>query len=197
MSHLQPNCDGFPTGSDSGGPVATSPTSEEVSDRAIARFWAKVDKDNGPVHPTLGRCWIWTGARNAAGYGHAHVGADQGLAHVIAFELVVGPVPPGLELDHLCRNRPCVNPTHVEPVTHRQNLLRGETIPALNAAKTHCPKGHEYTEANTYRQKSGSRMCRACVWRNPATRKACGRCGALGHNRRTCSSPAGEMAVAT
>jgi len=84
------------------------------------------------------------------------------VAHRISYELLKGDIPEGLDLDHLCRNRGCVNPDHLEPVTRKENLLRGNTIPAKHARKTHCPQGHEYTKGNTFISKSGSRHCRKC-----------------------------------
>lgn len=85
-------------------------------------------------------CWLWKGA-TACGYGYFR----HRPAHRFAYELYRGPIPEGLQLDHLCRVRSCVNPSHLEAVTQGVNLHRGETIAARNAAKTHCPKGHEYT----------------------------------------------------
>lgn len=125
------------------------------------RFWDKVDKS--------GDCWEWT-AYKLQGYGRFGVGGrrENGgrivYAHRWAYEALVGPIPDGLTLDHLCRNRACVNPDHLEPVTGATNSLRGESPAAVNARKTNCPKGHEYTAENiTYGGYSGrERRCRAC-----------------------------------
>lgn len=129
------------------------------------RFWAKVDKDGPvPVHrPDLGPCWVWTAGRFDSGYGAFGIGGGKLLrAHRYAYEQVVGPIPAGLVLDHLCRNHPCVNPAHLEPVTDQENLLRGTGAPARNARKTHCKHGHEFTPENTHLDKDGYRACRAC-----------------------------------
>lgn len=111
-------------------------------------------------------CWPWQGYVNAAGYGLFHLTSQRRQnAHRAVYEALVGPIPEGLVLDHLCRVRNCVNPAHLEPVTNHENLMRGDTIPARNAAKTHCPQGHPYVEANIrYRMQLGSatRRCRAC-----------------------------------
>lgn len=105
--------------------------------------------------------WLWT-ASLIRGYGQFRVNHRPAYAHRYAYEHLVGPVPEGLELDHLCRVRRCVNPDHLQPVTHRQNVLRGDSPTADNAVKTHCPTGHPYDEANTYRRDDGHRKCRAC-----------------------------------
>mgnify|MGYP001599849985 CR=1 FL=1 len=132
---------------------------------AAQNFWAKVDK-NGPVPdyaPHLGPCWIWTAFIRSAGYAHVSWDGQTRDGHLIAYELTIGPVPEGLELDHLCRVRRCVNPLHLEPVTRAENLRRSPiTFVAINLAKTHCPQGHPYDEANTYRTRDGGRVCRAC-----------------------------------
>ena len=130
------------------------------------RFWPKVDRD-GP-----NGCWSWLGARDQKGYGQIQRGGRGGgrvRAHQVAYELVVGPVPDGLQLDHLCRNPNCVNPAHLEPVTGRENVLRGRTIVAAKAAQTHCHRGHELTEANIYRppKRPNSRHCRQCIRERP------------------------------
>lgn len=143
---------------------------------AEVRFWRKVNKA-GPIpecRPDLGSCWLWTGYLDANGYGWINVGGRAGkeiLAARFGYELLFGPIPEGLEPDHLCRLPACVNPFHLEPVTHRVNMLRGNTIAARNAAVTHCPHGHEYNELNTYRQKDGSRYCRPCHYARERRRK--------------------------
>jgi hypothetical protein len=84
-------------------------------------------------------------------------------SHRIAYQLLVGPIPDGLVLDHLCRNRACCNPRHIEPVSQRENLMRGETVCASHAIKTHCINGHAFDEANTYIDREGKRKCRECM----------------------------------
>lgn len=120
------------------------------------------------VNPITG-CWEWTGAKNDQGYGMLceQRGSRQLRAHRVVYEAVKGPIPEGLELDHLCRNRQCVNPTHLEAVTHQVNAQRGNA--GRNwAAKTHCPSGHPYDEDNTHRYK-GRRFCKACCNRRLRT----------------------------
>ena len=119
------------------------------------RFWSKVDKSSD--------CWIWTAARYPSGYGVFVV--KHGVlrpAHRIAYLLTHGAIPDGLELDHLCRNRLCVNPDHLEPVTHQVNCLRGESPSANHARRTSCVNGHPFDERNTHIRPDGSRKCRAC-----------------------------------
>ncbi len=129
------------------------------------RFWSKVDKA-GPVppgRPGLGPCWVWAASRNPHGYGR--FGSEK--AHRVAYVLVRGPIPAGLELDHVCRNTSCVNPLHLEAVTHAVNVARGrlgETNAARGAAQTHCKRGHVFDSKNTSRiSASGRRSCRTCV----------------------------------
>lgn len=131
------------------------------------RFWSKVDK-HGPLPtwaPFLGPCWLWTKTL-ADGYGQFIADGNRRVgAHIYTYELLVGPVPVGHELDHLCRVRACCNPNHVEPVTDAENKARSPLMnmdgPNANRVKTHCPAGHAYDEANTYRYRGG-RYCRAC-----------------------------------
>jgi hypothetical protein len=129
------------------------------------RFWPKVNKD-GPVpqhRPDLGPCWLWTAATDRDGYGRFNIGGRViRAAHQVAYSLCVGPVPPGLELDHLCRVHGCVNPDHLEPVTTKENGRRGYGAPGIRARQTACIHGHPFDEANTYRAPNGTRACRRC-----------------------------------
>lgn len=122
------------------------------------QFWSKVIK-RGP-----NECWGWRGD-HSSGYGverrQCNGVRSRHVAHRIAYEFVIGPVPDGLELDHLCRNRGCVNPAHLEAVTHAENSHRAPWFQD-RMARTHCPKGHEYTAENTRIKKNGGRWCRAC-----------------------------------
>jgi hypothetical protein len=123
-------------------------------------------------------CWLWTGHRRGdRGYGGIKIDGKEYYAHRVVYEFFVGPIPEGLELDHICHNtdatcpggatclhRRCVNPDHLEPVTHRVNDLRGKSFAAANAAKTHCPQGHPYAGRNVYiNAASGGRVCRTCL----------------------------------
>ena len=132
-----------------------------------ARFWSKVQKD-GPND-----CWLWIGARKTGGYGSFMVFCDKrrGIAqfanaHRVSYELVKGPIPSGLTLDHLCRNTSCVNPEHLEAVSMAVNVLRGTGVSAINAAKTHCPKGHPFdlinTGYSTHYKNGRLRYCKTC-----------------------------------
>jgi len=113
---------------------------------------------------TADGCWPWAGRLSSNGYGLMGNGSGRALyAHRVVYERLVGPIPSGLCLDHLCRNPPCVNPAHLEPVTIAENTMRGFGPLANNARKTACPAGHPYDEQNTLRlAKSGWRECRVC-----------------------------------
>lgn len=122
----------------------------------LKRFWSK-------VRITALGCWAWTGGKRN-GYGSFWRNGQHEGAHRFAYEHLVGPIPKGLHLDHLCRNHGCVNPVHLEVVTCRVNVLRGIGPTAVNARKTRCPQGHKYTEKNTavLNQVGGGRRCRIC-----------------------------------
>lgn len=126
----------------------------------VDRFWSKV--------MVAGDCWLWTGRTSDKGYGRFWVPPRELMAHRVAYELEVGPIPEGLTLDHLCRVRNCVNPAHLEPVTAGENVLRGEGPTARHARQTHCKHGHEFTEENTLIEPHGARSCRACSRRRSA-----------------------------
>lgn len=106
-------------------------------------------------------CWLWNGTLSASPRSSGYALVNREYAHRVSYEVFVGPIPEGLEIDHLCRIRHCVNPDHLEPVTRRENLLRGDTFAARNARKTHCPQGHSYSGENLYVYKGG-RKCRTC-----------------------------------
>lgn len=118
------------------------------------RFWQKVNKTDG--------CWLWTGGLNRKGYGNFKHGTLS-AAHRYSYRLLVGEIPDGLQLDHLCRTPSCVNPAHLEPVDSRTNIFRGDTEARRNAEKTECKWGHPFTEANTIRTPEGHRHCRECA----------------------------------
>lgn len=137
----------------------------ELPPEILAKFWAK-------VQPT-GFCWEWMGAINSYGYGQFYIARpySPAKAHRLAYEVLVGEIPEGMQLDHLCRNRACVNPDHLEPVTPRLNVLRGFSPARIGSEKMRCERGHEFTPENTYHHE-GRRRCKKCRaarlkrWRN-------------------------------
>lgn len=110
----------------------------------------------------LGSCWRWTGKIRANGYGFLYLDGVTLYAHRISYEAFRGPLIKGLQLDHLCRVRSCVNPNHLEQVTRKENILRGVGATALNKRKTVCKHGHPLNEKNTYIRPDGNRHCRRC-----------------------------------
>lgn len=140
------------------------------------RFWSKV----GIGSPD--KCWPWMTGQNGNGYGFFNEPRQSGrkrrntVAHRVAYELLVGPIPDGLTLDHLCRQTLCVNPRHLEPVSHITNTMRGFSPMANNARKTHCVRGHEFSPENTLTRRKGdrhpSRECRTCKRNRERTRSS-------------------------
>lgn len=126
------------------------------------------------VDPATG-CWNWTGPITWCGYGRHPVNRKSVRAHRMFYEWHVGPIPKGLQIDHLCKNTVCVNPAHLEAVTAWENTMRSNARGAINARKTHCIHGHEFTPDNTYRDSNGWRSCRECKrMRSPAYRVRAG-----------------------
>lgn len=122
------------------------------------RFWANVRKTDS--------CWLWTGGKRGSRdptrrYGCFWDGEHMVAAHRYSLGLAGVQIPDGLVVDHLCRTTLCVNPAHLEPVTNRENCLRGIGHTAVNARKTHCHRGHPLSEGNVY-QRKGGRECLAC-----------------------------------
>lgn len=137
------------------------------------RFWGHVD-----IRTNIDECWTWKRSLTGGGYGQFHIEGLVFKAHRVAYEFTIGPIPDGLVLDHLCRNRACVNPWHMEPITQQENTLRGDRA-AMSAAqvrrhraRTHCRYGHKMTPENTYSppKQPSSRTCRTC--RNDRSREA-------------------------
>jgi len=121
------------------------------------RFWSKVP--DWYEHRFDDACWEWTAAKSK-GYGRFRLAGSLVQAHCIAYELEVGPIPDGMDLDHLCHNRGCVRPTHLEPVTRQENFLRGLDV-RYPLRRDGCPHGHTYPE-NLHLDSRGYRYCRAC-----------------------------------
>jgi hypothetical protein len=136
------------------------PNHPSVSAPIAERFWqlASVTDRMFDGEP----CWAWGNVPGTNGYGRTQVNGKRWLAHRVAYDLLVGPIPKGLTIDHLCRNTWCVNPAHLEAVTLRVNNLRGGNAAAVNARKTHCKRGHPFDKENTHIAVGGGRVCRTC-----------------------------------
>jgi hypothetical protein len=124
---------------------------------ALRRFWDRVDERDDKD------CWEWAGTITSTGYGTFSLRTQNAYAHRIAYECAWGPIPEGLVVDHLCANRRCCNPLHLEAVTVEENNRRGPGASSANLQKDRCPRGHPYSGKNLGRTKSGSRYCRTCT----------------------------------
>lgn len=145
------------------GPVTEVLRSRPYNGDAWSRFMSKVN-----IPFASGTCWTWRGGRNGDGYSTFNDGRRNVGAHRYSYETLVGPIPEGLELDHLCRNRLCVRPDHLEAVDHRTNVLRSDNPAAKASRRTACPKGHPYDRIELGR----FRRCGQCVRDRYHARKA-------------------------
>lgn len=133
----------------------TRPLTIELISPALERYWGYVVKTDS--------CWNWTGDITDSGYGRIHISNGQYYAHRIAYVISTGQTPTkGMVTDHLCRNRRCVNPEHLELVSITENVMRGQALSALNAKKTHCMRGHPLSGDNLYIAPKGYRSCKLC-----------------------------------
>lgn len=131
---------------------------EGIRDTWLAKVMARVDRRGDD------ECWLTTGTISAKGYGRIWLSGRHYTLHRVVYELLVGPIPKGMQIDHLCRVRACSNPAHLEPVTPAENTRRGESFSAQNARKGQCLRGHEFNEENTYlRVDKPGRGCRPCA----------------------------------
>lgn len=125
-----------------------------------------IDRVLSKIQLLANGCWLWLGTRHNHGYGVVRERYAWRLVHRVVYMALIGSIPEGLTLDHLCRNRLCVNPTHLEPVTNKENILRGEAFSAKFARRDCCAHGHPFTEENTYRYVykgiDQGRICRTC-----------------------------------
>lgn len=134
----------------------------ESGDDSVVRWSSRSDSPGWIVAEN--GCHVWTGSTRGKGYGGVRIDGRTEFVHRVRYEREVGPIPEGMQLDHVCNNRLCCNPAHLRPVTNRENTLRGETITAAQRAQTHCKHGHELAGENLEpgALRRGVRQCRAC-----------------------------------
>lgn len=130
------------------------PKPKPTIDSITSRFLSKI--------AIVGDCWVWCGGKYPNGYGRFAWSHNSVLAHIASYTLLVGEIPPGMEIDHTCKNVICVSPDHLEPVTSQENVRRSDSPCGRNARKTHCHRGHEFTNDNTYWIRGRRRDCLAC-----------------------------------
>ncbi len=133
-----------------------------VADRLMT--YVSVDAETG--------CWNFTGTRDRNGYGAIRCGRKMRLAHRVSYVLHRGDISIGLHVDHLCRNRACFNPAHLEAVTRQENWRRSQSVTRINADATHCKNGHAFLGRNLYIRTTGARSCRACSLASSRRHKA-------------------------
>jgi hypothetical protein len=142
-----------------GDPHYTPPTPEDT-------FWGQIDRSDPDA------CWLWDRVIGTGGYGYHNWRGRTVRAHRVSVLIDGRTIPDGMQVDHTCRTRSCINPRHLEVVTPRENKRRGNEHSGIGQYKTHCPSGHPYDETNTYTSRNGARHCRACKvartkeWRN-------------------------------
>jgi len=153
------------------GLLKTSPDSLNMLNQpnSLSRFQDKVDY-------TLWGCWLWLGRTDKDGYGIFYLNGKNRKSHRVSYETWKCAIPTGMTLDHLCRVRNCVNPDHTEPVTNRENFLRGDNLMLKFARATHCKNGHEFTVENTYVNNVG-RTCKTCSIARAVKKVTCPVCG--------------------
>lgn len=151
--------------------VNTKPRTYKTPEQIVAFIMARVDRRNGPDD----YCWIYQGNVNKlTGYGQATLNFKVDTVHRLMYTHVIEPIAPKMQIDHLCRVRACCNPVHLEMVTQQENIRRGESLSARYARRTHCSKGHEFSEENTMRISTNPsyRICRTCKRSVDAARRA-------------------------
>jgi len=134
-----------------------------ITTKLLTRIFSKIKVSESCFYNNV-PCWEWTGYTNQSGYAtFKYGGQSHHRVHRIVYQLFVEEIDPLLDCDHLCRNRKCINPIHIEPTTKQVNVLRGEGVSAQRAKQTHCKKGHKFNEENTKIDNRGNRVCYPCL----------------------------------